>query len=64
MLLEKKKKNIKNLVLDDINSWTSMVVCEEWMKKGHLKTFWNVVHLEEEEKEEKEERIHYSYHMF
>ena len=31
-----------------------MTMCNEWMKKGYLETFWNDIHLEEEEMEDLE----------
>jgi hypothetical protein len=34
-----------------------MVKCEERMKKGYLKKFWNGFHLEEEEEEEEKEDL-------
>ena len=29
------------------NSWTGMVTCKEWMKRGSLEKFWNGVQLVE-----------------
>ena len=46
--------NIKNSVLEYIKykQLAGMAKCKEWMKKGHLEKFWNVVHLEEEVNED------------
>ena len=36
----------------EINNWTGVVTCKEWMEKGYLKELCNCIRLEEEEEEE------------
>ena len=42
----------------DINSWTGVAVCEEWIKKGsHEGKEWKGIQLEEEEEEKEDLEI-------